>query len=141
MKNILYAIIVWLHYPCIGQLRPGIDTSKNSYREDSSAIYNICPQGAIPPNGKEFTFIEDYILPRINRGSIQYDLDHNRQGFLEIQFIIEKDGRVTNVEVLSSVGKQIDAEFVRIISLSIWEPAYLNDHPIRQRFLLETYIE
>lgn len=141
MKYFFFSITISLSSYLSGQLLPSIDTLNSSSLKDTIGIYNICPAGAIPPNGNLFTFFDDYVIPKINGGSIQYDLHHNKKGYFEMQFIVEKDGRVTSVKVLSSVGSQIDAEFVRILSLSFWKPAYQNGQPVRQRIHLDTYIE
>ena len=52
----------------------------------------------------------------------------------------EKNGSVSNVKILSSVGPQIDSEFKRIISKSTWTPAVCKGEPIRSSLTLDTYI-
>lgn len=59
------------------------------------------------------------------------------QGQVTLSFIIEEDGRLTNIEILQSAGSELDSEAVRIVSSSPdWEPGKQRDKPVRVKFTL-----
>ncbi len=104
-------------------------------------IYENVSASAIPPNGNLFMFIDEYVVTRMNGEAIQPDLEAGRQGFFEIQFVVEKDGSISNVQVLTSVGPYIDKEIERILIGSRWTPAENQGSMVRQKMILDTYIE
>ena len=54
------------------------------------------------------------------------------QGTVTLQFTIETNGKVTNVEVIRGVEESLDKEAVRVVSKSPrWKPGYLNGKPVR----------
>jgi len=56
-------------------------------------------------------------------------------GNVIIGFVIEADGSITNVEVLRSVHKLLDAEAVRVTKLMPkWKPGTQDGKPVRARF-------
>lgn len=59
------------------------------------------------------------------------------QGTVYIQFVVDKDGSVTNVRVLRGVSEGLDEEAVRIVSsLPKWTPAYLDGEPVTIKYVL-----
>ena len=62
---------------------------------------------------------------------------NNITGKVYVTFVIEKDGSVSNVEVLRGVHKLLDKEAVRVTKLlPRWSPAMENGRPVRFRFNL-----
>lgn len=54
------------------------------------------------------------------------------QGRVVVDFIIEKDGKVTDVRVIKSVSPELDAEAVKVISASPkWKPGRVNGNKVR----------
>ncbi len=63
--------------------------------------------------------------------------DANVQGKVFIQFVIEKDGAITDVTVLKGIGFGADEEAVRIVeSAPKWSPAKQRGRPVRLRMIL-----
>ena len=59
------------------------------------------------------------------------------QGRVTVRFIVEKDGRVSNVRLLRSVQPLLDKEAVRVVeSMPKWTPGKHNGKPVRVRFNL-----
>ena len=57
------------------------------------------------------------------------------QGRVVVSFIVEKDGRVSNVRLLRSVESSLDKEAVRVVkSMPKWSPGKQNGKPVRVRF-------
>lgn len=54
------------------------------------------------------------------------------QGRVMVDFIIEKDGRVTGVKVVKGVSEELDAEAVKVVSASPkWKPGRVNGNKVR----------
>ena len=61
-----------------------------------------------------------------------YAVENGIQGRVLIDFIIEKDGRVTGVRVVKSVDPVLDDEAVRVISASPkWRAGRVNGNRVR----------
>lgn len=62
------------------------------------------------------------------------------EGTVLIEYIVEADGRLTNVVVKESAGHELDAEAFRVVSLYaakyIWNPGKKNGKAVRVRFAL-----
>jgi protein TonB len=53
-------------------------------------------------------------------------------GVVQIQFVVERDGSITNIKVLDQVYRDLDAEAVRVISGSPkWKPGKLMGKEVR----------
>ena len=63
---------------------------------------------------------------------------HDRTtGMIQIAFIIEKDGTVSNVKVIRGLTKTANAEAVRVIeSMPKWKPAMLGELLVRMQFVI-----
>ena len=55
------------------------------------------------------------------------------QGTVTLEFIVETDGRVSNIIVLNSVGGGCDNEAIRLIEDLLWIPGVKNDSLVRAR--------
>jgi protein TonB len=56
-------------------------------------------------------------------------------GRVVLQFVIEKDGSVNDVKVLRGVDPALDAEAVRVVSMSPkWSPGMEDGKPVRVSF-------
>jgi protein TonB len=88
---------------------------------------------AIFPGGNEamIKFIEDNIkYPEIDR-------ELGNQGRVYVQFIIEKDGSLSNLEVMRGVSESLDREAKRVIRLMPkWTPREIRGKAVRSRSLL-----
>lgn len=60
----------------------------------------------------------------------------NIQGLVKIRFVIEKDGSISNIEVLTSPSPLLSEEALRVIRMSPaqWTPGKQRDKPVRVRF-------
>lgn len=59
------------------------------------------------------------------------------QGKVTCQFVVNKDGSITDVEVVKGVDPSLDKEAIRVIkSMPNWKPGRLNGKPVRVRFTL-----
>ena len=54
------------------------------------------------------------------------------QGTVMVQFVIEKDGKVTDVKVVKGVDDELDAEALKVINASPkWKPGKLSGKKVR----------
>jgi TonB family protein len=58
------------------------------------------------------------------------DLSQGIEGEVVIGFIVEKDGKVSNIKVKHSVSPELDAEALRLFSMLLWEPAVNLGQPV-----------
>jgi len=59
------------------------------------------------------------------------------QGRVIVQFVVEKDGSISNVQVLRSVDPALDREAVRVVkSMPRWNPGMNNGQPARVKYTL-----
>ncbi|MBO2523438.1 MAG: hypothetical protein CW336_06225 [Bacteroidetes bacterium] len=55
------------------------------------------------------------------------------QGTVKLSFIVETDGRVSNIIVENSVGGGCDNEAIRLLQDMLWTPGVKNDSLVRTR--------
>jgi len=83
------------------------------------------------PGGQEamMKFISDNLVyPALAR-------EMGVSGKVYIQFVVEKDGSISNVEVMKGFDELCEREAVRVIkSMPNWTPAIGDDVPVRSRF-------
>ena len=59
------------------------------------------------------------------------------QGNVLLTFIVEKDGALTNINVVKGVSDNIDAEAIRILEASPrWEPGEQGGKPVRVQYII-----
>lgn len=61
----------------------------------------------------------------------------NIEGRVFVQFIIEKDGSISQVEAIRGIGESCDEEAVRVVaSAPRWEPGKQRGKPVRVKMVL-----
>ena len=77
-----------------------------------------------------------YLAENIHYPSISHE--NGSQGRTYLRFVVEKDGSITNVEVLkSSDDPYLDKEAIRVVSaMPKWSPGMQGDRPVRVWFTL-----
>jgi TonB family protein len=62
---------------------------------------------------------------------------NNIQGKVFISFVVEKDGRLTNLKIERGVSEDLDAEALRVIQASPnWNPGTQNGRPVRVAYTM-----
>lgn len=63
--------------------------------------------------------------------------DGHIQGKVFLSFIVEKDGHLSNIEIVRGVGYGLDEEAARVLKLApAWKPGIQNGQPVRVKFTL-----
>ena len=108
-------------------------TSIKVNKADNDTVLSICEVMPEFPGGVE-KFME------FLSGNIKYPetaKDKNISGRVFIQFVIEKDGSVTNVKVMKGIGGGCDEEAVRVVkSMPKWKPGMQDGKPVRVSYNL-----
>lgn len=69
-------------------------------------------------------------------------LDNGYMGRLIIEFIIEKNGAITNVKVLRGIDPVLDKTILNFIKkMPRWTPAVFNRKMVRSKFILPVHID
>jgi len=93
----------------------------------------------IPDKEAEFPGGSDKMMRYISE-NVRYpqsSIEFNEQGRVFLSFIIEKDGKITNVKVEKGVSDSIDAEALRLVnSMPWWTPGVLKGEPVRTKAML-----
>lgn len=64
-------------------------------------------------------------------------IEHNIQGKVFVSFIVEKNGKITNVQVFKGVHPALDAEAIRVISkMPKWKPGKVGKKKVRTRCMV-----
>mgnify|MGYP000874302889 FL=1 len=59
----------------------------------------------------------------------------NIQGIVYVDFIVEKDGSISNVSIRRGIGGGCDEEAVRVVkNMPSWSPGYQRTQPVRVQF-------
>lgn len=92
---------------------------------------------ATPLNGIE-KFYKDYST-KFNKGSASASIDELR---FRVKFNVEKDGSLTNIEVVDANTPLYHSEIIRVIkSMPKWNPALENGIPVRSSFSMPVRIK
>jgi protein TonB len=111
--------------------------SQQNLNSFDTAIYSVAGLEEMPefPGGnKEFA---KYIQTNFKLPDVK-----GLKGKVFIEFIVEKDGTISDIKILRDIGFGTGNEAGRIIRASpIWKPGKLNGKFIRTRFALPINIE
>ncbi len=81
-------------------------------------------------HGDEIQFLNKWVYPYIKYPDSA--VKAGESGRVVVEFIVEKDGRVSNVVVTKGVNDELDDEVVKVVSASPkWKPAVLNGKNVR----------
>lgn len=98
--------------------------------DDDSSIENT-PDDMAKFNGDEaFVTFRNYIIKNLKYPEEAMRLEI--QGTVYVQFIVEKDGHLSHINILKGVMPLIDNEVLRLVKESpIWTPATKKGKPVR----------
>lgn len=108
-------------------------------REEDNKIYDVvdvnpCFMGVSRKFGGD-RILSDWIYE--NRRYPQAAKEKGIKGRVIVTFVIEKNGSVSNVEIVKSLSPECDAEAIRLIkSMPKWESGKKDGAPVRVRYTL-----
>lgn len=107
--------------------------SLNVMAQEEEPVYKIVTKMASFPGGQEkmMKFIQD------NKQMPAAAKEAGVTGRVIVDFIVEKDGSLSNIKVLRGIGKGCDEEAIRLIqSMPKWEPGENSGKVVRTSFML-----
>ena len=126
-KNVSLKVALMMLVLLFSFMTSTAETKKNNMVYD---VVEVMPQY---PGGQ--TAMLKYIMENIKYP--KQAMKEGIQGRVTVSFIVEKDGRVSNVRLLRSVQSALDKEAVRVVkSMPKWTPGKQNGKPVRVRFNL-----
>jgi protein TonB len=102
-------------------------------KEDPDQIFLVVETSATPKGGFEsfYKYVNE---------NLKYPAQARRmqvQGRVFIEFVVDKDGSITNVVAIKGIGAGCDEEAIRIVqNAPPWEPGKQRGRPVRQRMVL-----
>ncbi len=102
-------------------------------KEDPNTIFTVVEETAAPVGGMGAFYA--YVGKKI-----KYPAQAKRMGIegkVFVEFVIEKDGSITDVKAIKGIGAGCDEEAVRILqSAPNWKPGKQRGKPVRQKMVL-----
>jgi TonB family protein len=79
--------------------------------------------------GRNFATVDDYLTHTVQYP--QEALASGKQGTEVVRFMVTPAGKVTGFTIINSICPEIDAEVIRVLSLSkgMWQSGYINGAP------------
>lgn len=110
--------------------RPSGKENKGSSYDDVVGYYD-CDQRPVFLNSTDpAQFLEKWVYQYLKYP--ESSLVKGEQGKVMVEFIVEKDGKVTNVRVSRGVSDALDAEAVKVIAASPkWKPGRIKGEKVR----------
>ncbi|MDY0016013.1 MAG: energy transducer TonB [Bacteroidales bacterium] len=119
---------IFLLLPSLSWAQTKDTNQANDYQDEIFVVVEEYPQF---PGGEEarFKFLADHtVFPNEAKSN-------NIQGRVIVGFIVEKDGSITNVKVLKSANRLLDAEAIRVTKLMPkWEPGKQKGKKVRCQY-------
>ena len=101
--------------------------------EEEDQIFQVVEEDAKFPGGNNE--LMKYLQKNIKYPSICQE--QGIQGRVIVQFVVEKDGSITDVQVIKAINPYLDKEAVRVVStMPKWSPGKQRGKPVRVRFTL-----
>ncbi|MBO5988238.1 MAG: energy transducer TonB [Paludibacteraceae bacterium] len=67
----------------------------------------------------------------------EFAADNGVQGRVIVNFVVDKDGSISDIKVVRGVHPSLDAEAVRVVKLMPkWQPAERGGKPVRTKYML-----
>ena len=112
-----------------------VSTSKTTKMQaDKYGVYEMTEVRPSFPGGQ--SALEDYITNHIEYP--QMAVDDNKEGTVNVQFVIDENGKVTNAKLVGAeLGDGLGDEAVRVISsMPKWDPGKVKGKNVKTRLTL-----
>ena len=127
MKKLLILILL---SACSNLYAQQADSAKNSEFQISDSVFTKVEVESYFPGGNQLW--NKYVQSKIDKNIDKLIKDKKSNGTCEVQFIIDKDGTVINVEAVTLLDSYLAKIFVSAIKESPkWVPAYQLGKPVK----------
>ena len=104
-----------------------------SQKDQKEEPFNVVEDMPAFPGGME-------AMIQFLSSNIQYPADAQKQkvdGRVLVNFVVEKDGSITEVKVIKPTFPSLDAEAVRVVkAMPKWKPGYQKGQAVRVQFTM-----
>lgn len=102
-------------------------------KEDGEKVYEFVEEMASFPGGP--ASMNQWLSQNIRYPAAAQK--NNIHGRVTVTFIVEKDGSISNIEVVRSVDPSLDKEATRVVkAMPKWNPGKQDGKPVRSKFTL-----
>ncbi len=102
-------------------------------KEEETRVFDVVEQMPSYPGGSGA--LMEYLSKNIKYPPVAEE--NGVQGRVILQFVVERDGSITDVKVLKSVDPSLDKEAIRVVkSMPRWIPGKQNGQAVRVKFTL-----
>lgn len=116
--------------PSAPKFRPETSTGRGPAFDDVVAYYDCDQRPTFLNSADPAQFMERWVYQYLKYPETA--VVQGIQGRVMVEFIIDKDGKVTNVRVVKGVSDELDAEAVKVISASPkWKPGRVKGEKVR----------
>ena len=106
-----------------------VDESQTS--NDDNKVFDVVEVAASFPGGN--SALINFLSSNVRYPAVAQE--NAIQGTVAVKFIIERDGSITNAQVVKSVDPSLDKEALRVVnSMPKWTPGKQNGKPLRTTF-------
>jgi len=131
MKKALLVTLT-LFSPFILKAQIKIEASKAIHIKEGFVACDDQIDGTFPGGISKFN---QYLVKNIRYPA--HAIKYHIQGKVRLNFVIDKDGSISNVKVIRSVSKDIDAEAVRVLLNSPkWNPTKMCGKPVKTQYAI-----
>jgi protein TonB len=118
----------------VGTMAETKRAQKTAYKPDANGIYDAAEVTPAYPGGH--SALSDYIANHIDYP--QMAIDDNKEGTVNVQFVVDENGKVQNAKVVGSkLGDGLDEEAERVIStMPKWNAGMVKGKPVKARVTL-----
>lgn len=131
--TMIQALVALLLMLCPMTISASTAVNANTTNQKSHKVYEMVEEMPMFPGGQKemMTFLSK--TTKYPAKAVKKKI----QGRCLVQFIVEKDGSISNVRVMSKVHPLLDAEAIRVVkSMPRWMPGRLKGKPVRVKFNL-----
>jgi protein TonB len=102
----------------------------NAVPQQEDPIYEVVDIPPVPKGGQQ-------ALLKIIAKNLKYPdsaLEEMIEGLVAVEFVVEKDGSISQLAIIKGIGYGCDEEALRVVALlKKWSPGILNGAPVRTR--------
>jgi periplasmic protein TonB len=106
--------------------------------EETDKIFLVVEQTAVPKNGMAgfYKYVSE---------SLKYPAPARRMGVegkIYVQFVVDKDGSITDVTTVNTLGAGLEEEAIRILkNAPPWTPGRQRGKPVKQRMVIPIFFK
>jgi len=128
---------LWILFCVLVSVSLYAQSQKEPVFNEDTTVYTIVDKVSEFPGGSDAMY--KFIYSSMN---VQKIADLDVQGKIFVQFIVEKDGSLSNIEIIRNLDPFCDSEAIRIIRLMPkWKPGEFRNKKVRTKIQIPITIK